>query len=112
MPLSRNLGTLTFWNPLGHSRPVTGLIYLYLLPQNIHICSIVFWSVLNLDVELPEDGVTNAGTCSSDIELYFMYETCFCWRHEQFNSFKTHGMCNFKKAGDVQDRMCKAVVVT
>ena len=29
MPLSCNLGTLTFWNPLGHSRPVTGLIYLY-----------------------------------------------------------------------------------
>ena len=27
--LSRNLGTLTFWNPLGHCRPVTGLIYLH-----------------------------------------------------------------------------------
>jgi hypothetical protein len=26
--LSRNLGTLTSWNPLGHSRPVTGLPYL------------------------------------------------------------------------------------
>jgi len=25
------LGTLTSWNPLGHSRPVTGLLYLYLL---------------------------------------------------------------------------------
>jgi hypothetical protein len=24
------LGTLTSWNPLGHSRPVTGLLYLYL----------------------------------------------------------------------------------
>ena len=23
-----NVGTLTFWNPLGHSRPVTGLLYL------------------------------------------------------------------------------------
>ena len=30
MSLSRNLGTLTSWNPLGHSRPVTGLLYLYL----------------------------------------------------------------------------------
>ena len=30
MPLSWNLGTLTSWNPLGHSRPVTGLLYLYL----------------------------------------------------------------------------------
>jgi len=35
--LSQNLGTLTSWNPLGHCRPVMGLIYLYLrmpiLPQ-------------------------------------------------------------------------------
>ena len=31
VPLSWNLGTLTSWNPLGHSRPVTGLLYLYLL---------------------------------------------------------------------------------
>jgi len=28
VPLLRNLGTLTFWNLLGHSRPVTGLLYL------------------------------------------------------------------------------------
>ena len=28
MPLSRNLGTLTAWNPLGHCRPVKGLLYL------------------------------------------------------------------------------------
>jgi hypothetical protein len=28
VPLSRNLGTLTSWNPLGHPRPVTGLLYL------------------------------------------------------------------------------------
>jgi hypothetical protein len=28
VPLSRNLGTLTSWNLLGHSRPVTGLLYL------------------------------------------------------------------------------------
>ena len=27
VPLSRNLGTLTSWNPLGLSRPVMGLIY-------------------------------------------------------------------------------------
>ena len=30
VPLSRNLGALTSWNPLGLSRPVMGLIYLYL----------------------------------------------------------------------------------
>jgi hypothetical protein len=28
--LSCNLGILTSWNPLGHSRPVTGLLYLYI----------------------------------------------------------------------------------
>jgi len=28
VPLSRNLGTLTSWNPLGLSRPVMGLLYL------------------------------------------------------------------------------------
>ena len=31
VPLSRNLGALTSWNPLGLSRPVMGLFYLYLL---------------------------------------------------------------------------------
>ena len=30
VPLSWNLGNLTSCNPLGHSRPLTGLIYLYL----------------------------------------------------------------------------------
>jgi hypothetical protein len=30
VPLSRNLGTLTSWNTLALSRPVMGLIYLYL----------------------------------------------------------------------------------
>jgi hypothetical protein len=29
VPLSCNLRTLTSWNPLGHSRPVTGLLYLF-----------------------------------------------------------------------------------
>jgi len=31
VPLSRNLVALTYWKILGHSRPVTGLHYLYLL---------------------------------------------------------------------------------
>ena len=31
MPLSRKLGTLTSWNTLGPSGPVTRLLYLYLL---------------------------------------------------------------------------------
>jgi hypothetical protein len=28
VPLSRNLGILTSWNPVGHFRPVMGLLYL------------------------------------------------------------------------------------
>ena len=37
VPLSRNLGVLTSWNPLGLSRPVLGLLYLYLylIPQSV-----------------------------------------------------------------------------
>jgi len=31
VPLSRNLGALTSWNTQGLSRPVTGLLYLFLL---------------------------------------------------------------------------------
>ena len=40
MPLSCNLGTLTSWHPLGHSRPVTGLLYLH------HYLSIAFTDIL------------------------------------------------------------------
>jgi len=39
VPLSRNLGALTSWNPLGLSRPVMGLLYLYLLTS----FSILYW---------------------------------------------------------------------
>jgi len=39
VPLSWNLGTLTSWNPLGHFRPVTGLLYLlpmlFTVPQEM-----------------------------------------------------------------------------
>jgi len=39
MPLSRNLGTLTSWNPLGNSRPVTGLLYHLLVTVHLFSCS-------------------------------------------------------------------------
>jgi hypothetical protein len=42
VPLSRNLGTLTSWNPLGHSRPVTGQLYLFLIIITIIIIIISF----------------------------------------------------------------------
>jgi len=31
------MGTLTSWNPLGHSRPVTGLLYLYIIYIYIYV---------------------------------------------------------------------------
>ena len=40
VPLSRNPGTLTTWNPVGHSRPVMGLIFTYLFSSQIIISSI------------------------------------------------------------------------
>ena len=41
VPLSWNLGTLNSWNTLGHSRPVTGLLYstygLYVWPTSSYV---------------------------------------------------------------------------
>ena len=39
MPLSRNLGTLTSWNPLGLSGPVTGLLLLSTQEEQGAACS-------------------------------------------------------------------------
>jgi len=36
VPLSRNMGTLTSWDPLGLSRPLMGLLYLYLYNISLH----------------------------------------------------------------------------
>ena len=44
MPLSRNLGTLTSWNPLGTSGPVTGLLYLFLTPNCLRSLPPIFFS--------------------------------------------------------------------
>jgi len=43
--LSWNLGTLTSWNPLGHSRPVTGLLYIFTF---LHI-SVIFHTVIRIN---------------------------------------------------------------
>ena len=49
VPLSRNLGTLTSWNPMGPSGPVTGLLYLYLyLSENCPINSATLFLELYL----------------------------------------------------------------
>ena len=38
VPLSRNLGALTSWNPLGHSGLVTGLHYLIYVCMYVSLC--------------------------------------------------------------------------
>jgi len=45
VPLSWNRGTLTFWNPLGHSKPVMGLMYVCMCVY-IYICMCVCVYVL------------------------------------------------------------------
>jgi len=47
---SCNLGTLLSWNPLGHSRPVTGLFYLYfflLLPKRTKYKDVTSYDIMN-----------------------------------------------------------------
>ena len=47
--LSWNLGTSTSWNPQGLSRPVMGLLYLYILTSNVYIFITEDW-YLNINI--------------------------------------------------------------
>jgi len=51
VPLSRNLGTLTSWNLLGHSGPVTGLLYL-LIARYIQTAASCMLLSANLSVSI------------------------------------------------------------
>jgi hypothetical protein len=42
VPLSGNTGTVNSWNPLGHFRPVTGLLYLFLIKKHTTIYKMIF----------------------------------------------------------------------
>ena len=73
MPLSWNLGTPTSWNPLGHSRPVTGLIYLFIY----YILYTYFWPTLCMSDWLNrgywlEDSYS---ILHIDIEIYFFLQS-------------------------------------
>ena len=43
--MSHNLGTLTSWNPLGHFRPVTGLLYLF-INMSLNLGTLTSWNPL------------------------------------------------------------------
>jgi hypothetical protein len=49
-PFSRNLGTLTSWNTLGHSRPVTGLLSFFYI-QCVRVNFSVFFITVAYDDE-------------------------------------------------------------
>ena len=78
VPLSRNLGTLTSWNPLGHSRPVTGLIYLYLyvLKNAVFITKLVtFFFDVNLSKVSEHDMFRRQSTNYSHMVRYIQSKT-------------------------------------
>ena len=54
VPLSWNLGTLTSWNTLGHSRPVTGLICRRPATSSVH-----YTTSCNTQSSASEDGQNN-----------------------------------------------------
>ena len=56
MPLSRILGTLTTWNPLGLSGHVKGLLFYV---QNTQVHSVVIKQVLNIE----RGGISGKGKC-------------------------------------------------
>ena len=47
MPLSWNLGTLNSWKLLGHSRPVTGLLYLFINTFSHNLGTLSSWNPLD-----------------------------------------------------------------
>jgi len=67
---SGNLNSLEPSGPLqgwkGTALPLPFTFYY----KMIHFYGVVFRSVLNLGVELPEDDVNDVETCSSDVQLY------------------------------------------
>ena len=75
VPLSWNLGTLTSWNPLGYSRPVTGLIYLNFLEPSgpLQACNGRF-TLPYTDV-IPVNNNTNC-LCLSIITVHFYHFLC------------------------------------
>jgi len=76
MPLSCNLGTVTSWNPLGQSRPVTGLLHRFLL---------LFQS---------NDGKTNAPFCCVYTHIVCSLQTCVFKKHDKLRHLASVHVCH------------------
>ena len=75
MPLSWNLGTLTSWNPVGHSRLVTGLLYLYLLHYKCNISQhsfLAFLYTLAIIVQYFQRHQNQRFLCAKPVMHYFL----------------------------------------
>ena len=68
VPLSRNLRTLTSWNPLGLSRPVMGLLYLY--TGMVYVIQL-FWQQTCMTYAIPVYAVKNCWWWTEELS-----ETC------------------------------------
>jgi hypothetical protein len=55
------MGTSTFWNPLGHPRPVMGLLYL------------LFHFICNISMPIKNSYIFYSSYCSRGI-LYYLHE--------------------------------------
>ena len=80
LPLSWNLGTLTSWNPLGHSRPVTGLIYLYLNQSVGRFLLLNCVKLWELSLCLSSHNMKACWATRSDRFNYAQKSHCFIWK--------------------------------
>ena len=95
MPLSRKLVTLTSWNPVGHSRPVMGLVYLFYNLLETTDQMIIYEYLLSyfwvccyrtgdsVYLEIVESATiwflyiwTLPGQCRAELDIAFRYTAC------------------------------------
>ena len=110
MPLSWNLETLTSWNRLGHSRPVTGLFYLFTWARNGRSGREWSWKVGKRWCDVPtvnvvvtwEGGARRSDDATATVKLRRRaVGTNVCQQFEEFAEFifKAEQISNVKIGG-------------
>ena len=74
------LGTLTSWNPLGHSRPVTGFLYHFCQRLSRHQCHNAAWRILN-KIPMTPHGI--------ELEMFRLVVSCLNPLHHRTLSVRT-----------------------